>query len=119
MVMLICEALMGDAPIAEEGGLRLLRRLVTVLTATAILSLLAIVAVVVIRLNSAPAPLALPAEIALPEGAKLEALTRGNGFWALVITLPGGRQEIRIHDAAGGALRQIVPVRPAPAQGGG
>ncbi len=111
MVMLICEALMGEAPLPEEGGLRLLRRLVTVLTATAILSLLAIAAAIVIRINTAPAPLALPPSITLPQGARLTALTRGEGFWALVVSLPDGSQEIRIHDIDGGALRQVVPIR--------
>ena len=60
----------SPSPAAEPANLRWLRRLVTTLTAVLILGVIAIVALLVIRLNAvATGPsLALPAEIALPDG---------------------------------------------------
>lgn len=88
--------------------LRFLKTLVTVLTATMILGLITIVALLVIRLNApAPAPL-LPASISLPGGAKAEAVTMGKG-WVAVVT---DRGQILIYDAETGLLRQTVDVAP-------
>ncbi len=102
---------MGRAPVSdgELGNLRMLRRLVTLLTITMIIGLLAIVSAVVIQINRAPAPLVLPRTITLPAGTRLQAFTRGDG-WVAVVTRDN---EILIYDAASGRLRQRVAVAPA------
>ncbi len=71
-----------------------------------ILGLVVIAAALVIRLQQAPAPLAVPEVIELPEGARVEAFTRGRG-WVAVVTAEG---EILIYDAEDGTLRQRVAV---------
>lgn len=103
---------MNDAPAASTGPLppelRFLKTLVTVLMVTMILGLITIVALLVIRLNApAPAPL-LPAKIALPDGARAEAVTMGKG-WVAVVT---DRGQILIYDGETGLLRQMVDVTP-------
>ena len=69
MVTVMTETGMDDAPIPdnEARNLKFLRRLVTTLTATMILGVLAIVALLVIRLQT-PAGPALPPTITLPDG---------------------------------------------------
>lgn len=103
---------MNDAPATSKGPLppelRFLKTLVTVLTATMILGLITIVALLVIRLNApSPAPL-LPAAIALPDGARAEAVTMGRG-WVAVVT---DRGQILVYDAETGLLRQTVEMTP-------
>ncbi|RDC75495.1 hypothetical protein DLJ49_00925 [Rhodovulum sp. 12E13] len=98
-------------------GLRLLRGLVTVLTATMIAGIAAIVVLLYLRLPGgatasappAPAPLpaqlpALPGSITLPEGARAQAVTAGPGWWA-VVTRAG---DILLYDAEGTLLRRIA-----------
>ncbi len=105
---------MDDAPArgAElPPDLLFLKRLVTVLTATMILGLLAIIAIFVTRLPAAtPAAPALPEGIALPAGTRAEAVTMGRG-WIAVVT---EADEILILDAKTGAERQRVKIQPAP-----
>ncbi len=74
-----------------------LKWLVIVLIATSIAGIVAIVALFWTRLPR-PAP-PLPAGIALPDGTRVEAFTRGRGFLAVVtdageilILDPGGRR---------------------------
>ncbi|HHX88881.1 MAG TPA: hypothetical protein GX700_03765 [Paracoccus sp.] len=55
--------------------LRFLKLLVTTLAGVMILGLVTIVALLVIRLTAAPAPLALPEGILLPEGSTPKAVT--------------------------------------------
>jgi len=90
----------SNAP-AEPANLRWLRRLVTTLTVVLILGVIAIVALLVIRLDAAgPGPaLALPAEIALPDGETATALTRGTGWIAIVTRDGAGAERIRVLDA--------------------
>jgi hypothetical protein len=84
--------------------LRFIKRLVTVLTATMIAGLLTIIVLLVIRLAAPPPRLpALPANIALPAGAEVAALTFGDGF-IVVVTKAG---EVLIY-AANGTLRQTL-----------
>ena len=95
------------------GTLRFLKILVAALAATMILGLIAIVALLVIRLPATtavgPAPLpALPPAVRLPAGATASAVTFGKG-WVAVVT---GAGAILIYDSATGALRQTVT--PAP-----
>lgn len=81
----------------------------TVLTATMILGVLAIVTLLVIRLQApAPAALPLPDTIALPEGAIALAITQARDWYA-VVTEDG---RILIFDRATGALRQEVAITP-------
>ncbi|MFT6604940.1 MAG: hypothetical protein ACJA2X_000116 [Halocynthiibacter sp.] len=95
----------------EMAQLRFLRRLVTVLTAVMIGGLLVLIVLFVIRFpvmrsNSAPGALVLPSSIALPEGAKAEAITMGSD-WIGVVTKD---DRILIYDRASGALRQEIAV---------
>ena len=101
----------------DASALRRLRALVTTLTAVMILGILAIVAVLVIRLSDAgltgegarvSAP--LPEALALPDGARATAFTRGPDWLAvvteddriLIYDLDGAlRQEVRIEGRAG------------------
>ena len=71
----------------DARALRFLRRLVTVLTATMIVGVMTIVALLVIRLQTPPEPRlpTLPDTIALPSGATAQALTFGDG-WIGVVT---------------------------------
>jgi hypothetical protein len=95
----------ADPP--EPPGLRRLRRLVTVLTATLILGVIAVVALLVIRLWSfapASAPV-LPAAVSPPAGERVQAVTFGAGWIALVTVDEAGRERVRVLDAADGAPR--------------
>lgn len=87
-------------------GLTLLRRLVTVLTAVMIGGIILIVALLWVRLDAPPAP-AFPASLALPEGAVPLAVTRGQGFIA-VVTQDG---RIFILDPSGEVVIDEVTVR--------
>lgn len=58
-----------------------MRRLVTVLTATMILGVLAVIVLLVIRLNQTP--MALPDAVALPDGTTPTAFTRGSDWMAV------------------------------------
>ena len=89
----------------EPANLRFLRRLVTILTATMILGLLAIFTVLVMRFSTdASAP--LPSEITLPDGAKATAFTQGPDWYAVVSV----ENEILIFSRATGELRQRVKI---------
>ena len=103
---------------AELRGLRLLRVLVTILTGVMIVGIVALVVLMARGLDRmsppaaeatdrTPAPLpALPDTLELPEGASVQAVTAGPGWWA-VVTQAG---EILLFDADGALLRRI----PAP-----
>ncbi|MEM6408482.1 MAG: DUF6476 family protein [Pseudomonadota bacterium] len=98
----------SEAEIAEPANLRFLRRLVTVLTAVMIAGVVVIVALLVIRLQTPPAPaLALPETITLPEGAVAEAFTQGAGWYGVVTT----DQRLLIFDSATGTLTQTVQIQ--------
>jgi len=79
---------------------------VTTLTVVMIAGLVTIVALLVIRLGTPPARLpALPANIDLPEGAEIAAVTLARD-WVVVVTAAG---EILLYDrAVGGAPVQRV-----------
>jgi hypothetical protein len=101
---------MDQAP-EETGlppGLRFLKALVILLTLTMIVGVITVVAVIVTRMPQAirTSP-QIPAEIALPEGAKAQAVTFGSG-WTAIVT-----QDDRILIfGADGALRQDVAILP-------
>ncbi len=75
-----------------------------------ILGVIAIVALLVIRLNGvATAPgLALPAGIALPDGETATALTRGSDWVAIVTRDGGGAERIRVLDGETYAERSVT-----------
>ena len=86
-------------------SLRFLKRLVTVLTVTMILGVIALVGLLVTRLPQGNAAPTLPEGLALPAGAKAAAVTMGTGWIAVVTTenrilifgLDGSlRQDLRI-----------------------
>lgn len=82
----------------------------TVLTATMILGVLAIVTLLVIRLQApVPAALPLPEVIALPEGTTALAVTQARDWYAVVTD----DERILIFDRVTGALRQEVIITPA------
>ena len=89
-------------------SLRLLKALVTVLTAVMIVGMIAVVTVLVIRLQ-APAVVLVPDALVLPEGTVARAITRGDGWWAVVTQ----DARILIFDS-GGSLRQDIPIAPVP-----
>lgn len=97
---------MDDAPtpVEEPANLKFLRRLVTVLTAVMIAGVLVIIALLVIRLSERPAP--WPQEIALPEGTRAQAVTRGKG-WVAVVTED---QRLLIFDPETGTLEQEIAI---------
>lgn len=68
---------------------------------TMIAGLIAIVTLLVIRLPTSGGDLVVPEALKLPAGAKAEAITRGQG-WIAVVTTAG---KILIYDARTGALR--------------
>lgn len=91
---------------AEVRGLRLLRHLVTVLTLVMIAGIVIIVILLWLRLDMGPAP-AFPESLALPAGAVPQAVTRGEGFVA-VVTEDG---RIFILDPAGTRIFDEITVR--------
>ncbi len=96
-----------EAPLSapDAKGLRFLRRLVTVLTATMILGVLTIVLLLVIRLQT-PRPPLFPDTIALPEGTTATAITRGEG-WIGVVT---DDNRILIYPPEGGTPTQDIAI---------
>jgi hypothetical protein len=98
----------------EPPGLRRLRRLVTLLTATLIVGIAAIVVLLAIRLTSTGEVPALPSTIALPPGERAGAVTFGSDWLAVVTVDVAGRERIRILDRATGAERGTAEVIPRP-----
>ena len=95
---------------SEMGQLRFLRVLVTVLTATMILGVGAIVVLLALRLTAEPAPLPLPEEVVLPDGAEALAVT-ASADWYAVVTRDG---RILVFDRATGTLRREILIDEAP-----
>jgi hypothetical protein len=87
-------------------GLRFLKGLVIILMVVMIAGVITIVALLVTRMS--PAALPLPDTITLPDDAKAQAVTAGNGWYAVVTT----DNRILIFDRLSGALRQEVTVTP-------
>lgn len=101
-----------DDDLPEPPRLRLLRWLVTGLTAVLILAVITVVALLVIRLTQTPQAvrLELPASVTLPEGETAEAATLGRG-WVLVVTRDAeGAQRARLFDAGTGVQRQVMEI---------
>ena len=96
---------MGDTPGLDEGTLRFLKRLVTVLTATMIGGLLVLIFLFVTRFPVREAP--LPAEITLPAGARAGAFTQGPGWYAVITQ----DDEILIFSRATGQITQRIAIQ--------
>lgn len=97
----------GDA---GEGGLRLLRRLVTALTLVMIVGIVITVGVFVVRfpqLGERPQLRDLPSEIVLPEGLQPLAFTQAPTWYAIA-----SEDEIAIFDRETGVLMQRIRIRP-------
>lgn len=77
----------------------------TTLTVVMIGGLVVIISLLVIRLQASETP--LPAEIALPEGVKAEAVTLGSDWIAVV----SQDNRILIFDRGTGDLRQEVQIK--------
>ncbi|GAW35965.1 hypothetical protein RA2_03033 [Roseovarius sp. A-2] len=88
--------------------MKFLARLVTVLTATMIVGVVVIVALLVIRFSGEDRrqPLTLPDNITLPEGASAQAVTFGEDWLALVTR----DDRILIYDRTSGELRQSIAI---------
>ncbi len=107
----------GETPAGEDfpepPRLRQLRWLVNALTATLIVGVITIVGLLVIRLGATPPAPQLPAEVRLPAGETATAVTFGRGWVAVVSVDAGGRERIRVLDAASGAERATLEIPPA------
>lgn len=81
----------------------------TTLTVIMVGGLLAVVALLVIRLSDAPTPALpqMPGQITLPEGEVARAVTFGPGWIAVVTT----SDKILILDAKTGDLRQDITIK--------
>lgn len=92
-----------DLPTTLPPDLRFLKLLVTVLAGVMIVGLVAIVALLVIRLRT-PSPLPqLPPAIALPAGTQAEAVTFARSY-TVVVTDQG---EVLVFDKAGKQVGQV------------
>lgn len=100
---------LAEPPPAPEAvpHLRYLKALVTGLSMVMALGMVAIVALLWLRLAPGGAVPALPPQIALPEGVAVEAVTFARD-WTVVVTESG---EVLLYDRSG-VLRQRVPVAP-------
>jgi len=100
-----------EAPLSEASAklMRYLKLLVTALAVTMILGFIVLIALLVMRFPSGGS-VPFPAEIALPEGATVEAFTRGPD-WLGVATTDG---RMLIFSPDGQTLRQEITIRPAP-----
>lgn len=88
----------------EPVNLKFLRRLVTVLTATMIVGVLVIIALIVIRFYDVPPP--LPETINLPDGATALSFTQGPDWYAIVTS----DNFILIFDRVTGQLKQTIAI---------
>ena len=101
---------MSDSPeqFKEPANLRFLRRLVTVLTGTMIVGLVAIFGLLVMRFSAEVATAPLPSNIILPDGKTAAAFTQGPDWYAVVTT----GDEILIYNRSDNTLRQTVQISP-------
>ncbi|MCO4825524.1 MAG: hypothetical protein KC451_11790 [Amylibacter sp.] len=97
----------NSSQIKEPANLRFLRLLVTVLTATMILGLLAIFTVLVMRFST-DASTPLPDTITMPDGTTASTFTQGSDWYAVITT----DNQILIFGRTTGDLRQTVQITP-------
>jgi hypothetical protein len=87
-------------------GLRFLKGLVIVLMIVMIVGVITIVALLVTRMS--PSALPLPDTITLPDGAKAQAVTAGDGWYGVVTT----DNRILIFNRLTGTLMQELAITP-------
>jgi len=90
----------------ETPQLRLLRRMVMLLTAVMIGGVLVTFALIVIRLSDRTPT--LPDQVELPDGAKAQAVTIGSNWYAVVTD----DDRILIFDKTTGRQRQEITIAP-------
>ncbi|MFU8776737.1 MAG: DUF6476 family protein [Roseovarius sp.] len=96
-----------NSPPVSPATLKFLARLVTLLTATMIVGLLVIIALLVTRFwAESDGALPLPDNLALPQGTRATAFTQGPDWFAIVTD----DNRILIYDRTGGSLRQTVTI---------
>ena len=98
---------MSDSPEPrpiDEGLLRFLKLLVTVLTGVMIVGVVVVIFLLVTRFTSQAPP--LPDKITLPNGATATAFTQGDQWFAVVTD----DDRILIYDRVTGQLRQEIAV---------
>lgn len=93
----------GEAELPPD--LRFLKLLVTGLTATMMVGLIAMIVIFVTRLPGTPPLPALPETVSLPDGLVPEAVTFGRGWVAVV-----GGDRILVYDAETGDMLNDVAV---------
>jgi Family of unknown function (DUF6476) len=93
-----------QSPDGLPPGLRFLKGLVIALTLTMIAGVIAIVALLVTKMNG---PVPVPETLALPDGATAQAVTMGVD-WVGVVTTDN---RILIFDRLTGALRQELVIK--------
>lgn len=86
--------------------MRYLKWLVTALSVTMIAGFIVLVTVVVMRFNQGAAPTTWPETLALPEGVRPQAVTRGPDF--LVVVSEDGR--VFVFSPDGQTLRQEIEI---------
>ena len=91
-------------PAPPPPDVRLIKWLVLVLTSVMILGVIIIIGLLVTRLGMAPAPVALPDSISLPQGSTPQAITLATD-WVLVLTQ---QNEVLLFDRVSGALRHQI-----------
>jgi len=113
----------GDEDFPEPPRIRALRRLVTLLTMSAIIGVLVVAATLVIRLGqpltvSVAPPLDLRAvaadSIAAPAGEAIIAAGAAQGALILVTRDAEGAERLHLYDAASGALIRTVRIAREP-----
>ncbi|WP_135501572.1 DUF6476 family protein [Roseovarius aestuariivivens] len=93
----------------DPALVKYLRFLVTTLSATMIIGLVVIIGLLVTRFSGTSAP-AFPDRITLPDGTVPIAVTKGDGWYAIVTK----SNEIMVFDADTGKLRQTIQITTQP-----
>ncbi|MGP9789885.1 DUF6476 family protein [Roseinatronobacter sp. NSM] len=87
-------------PEGQSPDVRLVKRLVVVLTSVMILGVIILIGLVVTQIARTPGPVGLPDTISLPEGARAAAVTLSRD-WVIVLTED---QSLLVFDRRSGAL---------------
>jgi len=87
---------------------RLVKRLVVVLTSVMILGVIVIIGLLVTQIARSPAPFALPDNISLPDDTAASAVTLSRD-WVLIVT---ENQTLLVFDRRTGALTHNVDLLP-------
>ncbi|MDD7972456.1 DUF6476 family protein [Roseinatronobacter alkalisoli] len=94
-------------PEGQSPDVRLVKRLVVVLTSVMILGVIVIIGLLVTQIARAPAPIGLPDSISLPEGARAQAVTLSRD-WVLVLTED---QTLLVFERRSGALSRQMDLQ--------